>query len=165
MRDFFIGGRGYRHRGLRACGRFAATFLLALLLGLAGLGPLAAGEEKPSGTVTIEQTQIAFIGSGSLGGGKLYFQGRTYDFTIGGLGVGGFGISRMTATGNVYHLKDISQFAGAYAQGRAGVVLGSSDNGGLWLENESGVVMQLKAEREGIALSLGGDAIYIEMNH
>jgi hypothetical protein len=98
-------------------------------------------------------------------GGKLYFQGRTYDFTIGGLGVGGFGISHITATGNVYHLKNVSQFVGAYAQGRMGITLGASDNGGLWLENEAGVVMQLKAEREGIALSMGGDAIYIEMNN
>ena len=47
---------------------------------------------------------------------------------------------------------------------RLGVTLGQSDNGGLWLENENGVIMQLKAQREGIALSLGGDAIYIRMN-
>ena len=157
MRDFFPGYQRW--------GRFATAFILTLLLGLAGPRPLAADEEKPSGTVSIEQTQIAFIGSGSLGGGKLYFQGRTYDFTIGGLGVGGFGISRITATGNVYHLKDVSQFVGAYAQGRMGVTIGASDNGGLWLENEAGVVMQLKAQREGIALSMGGDAIYIEMNN
>jgi len=159
MRDFSTGSRGRRRLG-----RFAVGFFLTLLLGVAGARPLAADEAKPSGTVEIQQTQIAFIGSGSLGGGTLFFEGKTYGFTIGGLGVGGFGISRMTATGNVYNLKDVSQFAGAYAQGRLGVTLGQSDNGGLWLQNEQGVVMQLKAQREGIALSLGGDAIYIRMN-
>jgi hypothetical protein len=71
----------------------------------------------------------------------------------------------MTATGNVYNLKEVSQFAGTYAQGRVGVTVGSSNNGGLWLQNETGVVMQLKAKREGVALSLGGDAIYIDFEH
>jgi hypothetical protein len=159
MRDLFIGGRGHRRWG-----RWAAALLLAFMLAPAGARPLAADETKPSGTVEIQQTQIAFIGSGSLGGGQLFFQGRTYDFTIGGLGVGGFGISRMTATGNVYNLKDVSQFVGGYVQGRMGITLGASDNGGIWLQNEAGVVMQLKAQREGIALSVGGDAIYIRMN-
>ena len=50
--------------------------------------PLSADELKKSGTVEIEQTQIAFIGSGNLGGGKLYFEGKTYNFTVGGLGIG-----------------------------------------------------------------------------
>ena len=151
------------HRRRRGS-RIAAVVLLVLLSVLPG-GRLLAAESKPSATVEIQQTQIAFIGSGNLGGGKLFFKGKTYKFTIGGLGIGGIGITTMTATGNVYNLKEVSQFAGAYAQGRAGITVGSSDNGGLWLQNESGVVMQLKAKREGVALSLGGDAIYIEFEH
>ena len=151
------------HRRRRGS-RIAAVVLLVLLSVLPG-GRLLAAESKPSATVEIQQTQIAFIGSGNLGGGKLFFKGKTYKFTIGGLGIGGIGITTMTATGNVYNLKEVSQFAGAYAQGRAGITVGSSDNGGLWLQNESGVVMQLKAKREGVALSLGGDAIYIDFEH
>jgi hypothetical protein len=34
----------------------------------------------------------------------------------------------------------------------------------VWLENEAGVVIQLKAQCEGLALSLGGDAVYIEFD-
>jgi len=151
------------HRRRRGS-RIAAVVLLVLLSVLPG-GRLLAAESKPSATVEIQQTQIAFIGSGNLGGGKLFFKGKTYKFTIGGLGIGGIGITTMTATGNVYNLKEVSQFAGTYAQGRVGVTVGSSDNGGLWLQNETGVVMQLKAKREGVALSLGGDAIYIDFEH
>jgi hypothetical protein len=95
MRDLFI--RGDRYRRLR---RFAAVLLFALTVAPLGGRPLAADELKKSGTVEIEQTQIAFIGSGNLGGGKLYFGGKTYSFSIGGLGIGGFGISTMTAVGN-----------------------------------------------------------------
>jgi hypothetical protein len=151
--------RGLLAKFDRRWGRLAAV-LLALLV----TSPTLAADEKPSASVEIQQTQIAFIGSGNLGGGKLFFQGKTYPFTIGGLGVGGFGISTMTATGNVYHLTNVSQFAGAYVQGRVGVTVGSSDNGGLWLQNDAGVVMQLKAKREGLALSLGGDAIYVRFD-
>jgi hypothetical protein len=67
-------------------------WLLLSMLGAAISGPaaekVAAEELEKSGTVRIEQVQIAFIGSGNLGGGKLQFAGRTYDFTIGGLSSG-----------------------------------------------------------------------------
>jgi hypothetical protein len=159
MRDFFIGGRGHRHGS-----RFAAVFLLFLMAVSAGGSPLSADELRKSGTVEIEQTQIAFIGSGNLGGGTLYFGGKTYSFTIGGLGIGGFGISQMTAEGTVFNLTDASQFAGAYVQGRYGYAAGTSGSGELWLQNEFGVVMQLKTQREGLALSLGGDAVYIRFD-
>src|SRR5262245_66224843 len=64
---------------------------LAALLGVLVLAsPGGADDLKASGTVRIEQVQIAFIGSGNLGGGTLKFGNKSYDFTIGGLGVGGF---------------------------------------------------------------------------
>jgi hypothetical protein len=157
MRDLFI------RRRPRA-GRVAAIILFALIWASVGGRPLSADELKKSATVDIEQTQIAFIGSGNLGGGKLYFGGKTYSFTVGGLGIGGFGISRMTAEGTVFNLTDASQFAGAYVQGRYGYAAGSSGSGELWLENAAGVVMQLKTQREGLALSLGGDAVYIRFD-
>ena len=96
-------------------------------------GPANAEDMKKSGTVEIEQTQIAFIGSGNLGGGKLYFGDKTYNFTIGGLGIGGIGVSKMTATGTVYNLSKLEQFAGSYVQGRYGYVAGTQGSGELWL--------------------------------
>jgi hypothetical protein len=116
----------------------------------------------PSGTVRIKQVQVAFIGSGNLGGGTLQFRGEAYRFKIGGLGVGGIGISEMTATGEVYNLTDPRYLTGAYVQARYGVAVGRESTGELWLKNDHGVVLKLKAEREGLALSLGGDAVYIK---
>jgi hypothetical protein len=124
----------------------------------------AFADSVPSGTVSIVQTQIAFIGSGNLGGGTLNYGGKSYPFTIGGLGVGGFGISKIEAQGAVYDLKNISDFAGAYVQGRYGAVVGSKSTGELWLTNANGVSLSLKAKRTGLALSLGGDAIYIDFD-
>jgi len=117
-----------------------------------------------AGTLTIEQVQVAWIGSGNMGGGKLEFKGRTYNFSIGGLGVGGFGISKISATGEVYNMTDIAQFPGAYAQGRYGFAAAEASKGELWLKNGNGVVLHLDAKRVGLALSMGADAIYIKMD-
>jgi hypothetical protein len=136
---------------------------------LAGCGAslipsLAAADYVQSGSVTIEQVQIAFIGSGNLGGGTLIFGGRNYDFTVGGLGVGGIGVSKMEAVGTVYNLANVADFPGAYVQARYGLAVGSLSSGELWLQNTRGVALRLKAKRTGLALSLGGDAVYIDLD-
>jgi hypothetical protein len=128
-------------------------------------GPARADESlNKAGTMTIEQYQVAFIGSGNLGGGTLQFNGQSYPFTIGGLGIGGFGISKITATGEVYNLKSLADFPGAYGQARYGIVVANASTGELWLQNVEGVYLHLKADRQGLALSLGADAIYINMD-
>lgn len=120
---------------------------------------------KPvSGYVEMTQFQAAYLGSGNAGNGTLRFQGRTYPFTVGGLGVGGIGISKIEARGEVYGLNRLSDFPGAYVQGRYGFALGNASGGDLYLKNENGVVMRLVAKRQGLMLSLGGDAVVINMN-
>jgi hypothetical protein len=146
--------------------RRAATWygpIVTLLAALSTADPSGAEDLKKSGTIRIEQVQIAFIGSGNLGGGTLQYGGKSYDFTIGGLGIGGFGVSKITATGTIYNLDKLAHFPGAYAQGRYGLAVGEASTGKLWLKNSHGVVMELKADREGLALSLGGDAVYIDL--
>ena len=99
---------------------------------------------------------------GNVGGGTLNFQGKSYRFTVGGLGIGGFGVSKMQATGEVYNLKELRQFAGAYGQARYGVAAGDKSAGEMWLQNPNGVLISLRARRTGLALSLGADAVYID---
>jgi hypothetical protein len=118
---------------------------------------------KPDGTVDMEQVQAAFIGSGGGGSGTLYYHGQAYRFAVGGLGIGGIGASTINAQGEVYGLNRIQDFPGAYAQGRYGIVVGNASTGDLWLKNEKGVVMHLKAKRTGLMLSLGGDAVVVSM--
>jgi hypothetical protein len=147
----------------------AALMTLALLVsclwgGGFGTRPASAGDMVPAGTITISQVQIAFIGSGNLGGGTLTVGGKNYPFTVGGLGIGGYGISKMEAVGTVYNLKNLSDFPGAYAQARYGMVVGSASTGSLWLQNTQGVVLELKAKRQGLAVSLGADAVYINFD-
>jgi hypothetical protein len=147
-------------RSLSMSRRALARFALGGV-GMAVAAPAWAQQYVQSGTVRIEQVQIAFIGSGNLGGGILNYGGNQYDIEVGGLGVGGIGVSRMVATGIVYNLHDVRDFAGAYVQARYGLALGDLSSGELFLQNTKGVALRLKAERTGLALSLGGDAVYI----
>jgi hypothetical protein len=120
--------------------------------------------QPPSGAVVMHQVQAAYIASGSGGGGTLYFQGGDYPFTVGGVGIGGFGASTIEARGDVYNLTNIAQFPGTYAEARYGFALGQTSAGDLWMKNDNGVVIHLKAERTGLMLSLGGSAVAISMN-
>ncbi|MBV8428597.1 MAG: hypothetical protein JOZ88_15255 [Hyphomicrobiales bacterium] len=71
------------------------------------------------GKVLIHQLSVAFIGSAGVGSGTLSFGGRRYRFKLAGLGVGGFGASRLDATGNVYGLRQLADFEGAYLEARS----------------------------------------------
>jgi hypothetical protein len=49
------------------------------------------------------------------------------------------------------------------AQARAGFALGNRSAGQLWLQNANGVILHLQANRQGLMLSLGADAIVISL--
>jgi hypothetical protein len=139
---------------------FLASFFFAAAPALAQEQP----KGPPSASVTIEQVQVAFIGSGALGGGTLKYGGKSYPITVGGLGIGGFGASLLKASGAVYGLARREDFAGAYVQIRAGWALGDQGKGRLWLRNDKGVTMKLKTQRKGLQLSLGADGVLIGFN-
>jgi len=140
---------------------FAALLGIAALAILLGGSPAMAQNDKPSGTLKVEQVQVAFLWSVNLGGGSLQYKGKTYKFTIGGLGIGGIGASSINATGEVFDMTDLSQFEGVYGQARYGFAAGTNSSGELWMQNPKGVRIKLKAERRGLALSLGADGVAI----
>jgi hypothetical protein len=127
------------------------------------IGEASIAGKEPDGTIEMRQVQVAYIGSAGGGSGTLNFRGATYPFRIGGIGIGGLGASSIDAVGEVYNLPDLARFPGAYAQARYGFAIGRTSGGDMWLQNEAGVILHLKAKREGLMLSLGGDAIMISM--
>ena len=118
---------------------------------------------SPSGRVTIHQVNVAFIASAAVGGGTLSYKGRAYPFKVGGLGVGGFGASRIDAGGSVFNLRQLADFDGVYVQLRSGWAVGDEGKGQMWLRNAHGVILRLKAQREGLALSVGADGMLIHL--
>ena len=140
-----------------------AFLLLSGCTGSVKVGPQAIAGLTPDGSVEMQEVQVAYLASGGGGKGTLFYRGSVYPFTIGGLGVGGIGASTISASGEVYKLPSLAQFPGAYVQGRYGFAIGDLSGGDLWLQNEAGVILHLKAKREGLMLSLGGDAIVISL--
>lgn len=156
-----------RIQGNKATVRLALAVVAALLVGgctgNVKIGADAVRDKIPDGYVEMKAVQAAYIGSGSAGEGTFSYHGRQYKFNVGGLGIGGIGVSSIEASGEVYDLRDMSQFPGAYAQARYGIAIGTASTGELWLQNGAGVIMHLKAKRTGLMLSLGGDAVVISM--
>ena len=127
------------------------------------IGEAAVAGQRPDATVEFHEVQAAYIGSGGGGSGTLHFRGRSHPFSVAAAGVGGIGASRLDAEGVVYNLRELSQFAGAYGQARTGFALGQTSMGQIWLQNEAGVIMHLRARRQGLMLSTGADAVVITL--
>ena len=108
-------------------------------------------------------TQV-FLSSSGVGGGTLNFRGRTYPFTLVGSLVGLGAISTLQASGEVYKLRDVSQFPGAWIQGTGSLAIATKGNGELWLENRNGVVMRLSATQAGLTFSEGRYELYIQLS-
>ena len=110
---------------------------------------LGAPDTVCCGPADVPQVQVAYIGNAGGGSGTLYYHGSSYPFTVGGLGVGGIGASTVDAEGEVYKMSNLSQFAGSYAQASYGSVVDTTSSGDLWMQNEAGVIMHLKAKGTG----------------
>jgi LysM repeat protein len=131
---------------------------LALLVGSAAI----AAEKIPSGTIKIDETQLGFIIGGDIGKGTLNYQGVDYSFKTGGIKVGGMGIAKISAVGEVYDLFDISQFPGTYVTGDYGIALGGGV-GGMVLKNQNDVFLRLQSTMQGIDLNVGLEGLDIKL--
>ena len=131
-------------------------FALAMLaVGFLASGNSAlAADEKPTGTVTIDETQLSLIFGGSSGHGVLKFGGKTYKFKTEGVRVGSVGYEKLTLVGEVYRLKKVEDFAGYYSAAQTGAAL-IKGLSGYWLSAENGVMIRFKGKSEGAALNLG----------
>ena len=122
----------------------------------------AAQKATPSAKVTLESTSIAAGVGVSWGDGKLTFKGKDYPFSVEGLSLVDWGISKANATGDVYNLTDVSKFAGTYVAAEAGLTL-AGGLGGMVLRNANGVVLHLRSVSQGARLQLGTSGLIIKM--
>jgi hypothetical protein len=150
--------------------RFIAVRLAAFtLMALAGceIPPSGIPSEasirglRPSGYVTMTQV---FVSASGVGSGTLAFRGRTYPFTLVGSLIGLGAISTLQASGEVYKLRDVSEFSGAWIQGTGSLAITTKANGELLLENRNGVVMRLSAAQAGLTFSEGRYELYIQLS-
>jgi hypothetical protein len=135
---------------------------LCLIAGCASSGDKPEMATAPSGTIHIENWNIQAIATMNVGQGELKFNNRVYKFEIGGVGAGGVGMTKISANGEVHHLKNISDFPGKYFEVKASgtLVVGKE---ALAMENDKGVVIKLVSDSKGLQLTAGPEGITITM--
>ena len=141
----------------------ALTLISALFVASASYAQDADEGPAPDGFVWLSKQGLGLLIGGSFGGGRLQFQGDNHTFRISGVKigvVGGIGATKLS--GEVYNLKNLADFAGTYNESSAGVsvLLGS---GGVWLENDKGVKLYLKAEAVGAGVDLSVGTVEIKL--
>ena len=123
---------------------------------------VAAEKVTPAGKVSLESTSIAAGIGISRGDGKLTFKGKDYPFSVEGLSLVDWGISKVNATGDVYNLTDPAKFAGTYVAAEAGLTL-AGGMGGMVLRNANDVIIHLRSVSQGAQLQLGTSGLIIKM--
>ena len=136
-----------------------ASITILLVGGCASM--TQAPSTPPSATVRIREWSAAYYGSAAAGKGTLYYHG-VHHFTISGLGAGGMGAQKISATGKVYNLNNLSQFSGTYRGISRGLTLIEGQMHAK-LQNGNGVTMYLAAQTEGVASSMGAQAFEVNL--
>jgi Cu/Ag efflux protein CusF len=117
-----------------------------------------------SGTVKIESTSVA-VGIGvEWGHGTLtMYDGTTHKFDVNGLSVLDLGISKISATGEVFNLVEAKDLGGVFIAGEAGAALGGGGSVQA-MKNGNGVVMQLRSTQTGVKLTLAPEGLQISLD-
>ena len=137
--------------------RLLAKMVLGLVMAL-GLPNMAQAE---TGSVRVVFTKGGFIIGVGGGHGVLSFRGHNYPFDVSGMSVGfTIGASTTQLVGRALNLRGPGDIAGTYSVIGAGGAL-AAGAGGVQLQNEKGVILQLHGPKVGVELSaaVGGVTI------
>jgi hypothetical protein len=138
------------------------------LVGAVLVAMFACGVASPSradtGAVRVVFTKGGFIVGVGGGHGVLVFKGRRYPFRVGGMSVGlTIGASTTHLQGHALNLRSPADIQGTYGVIGAGGAL-AAGAGGVQLQNEKGVILQLAGGKVGVELSaaVGGVTVALE---
>jgi hypothetical protein len=141
--------------------RILFSFLVVIACMLAA-NVAVAEETKPTGTVSIESHTVALGFGVNWGHGTLKFKGKEYKFKINGLSVVDLGVSNVSATGEVYHLRHLSDFAGTYNAASAGIDVGGGV-GASYLENQHDIVLKITSKKQGVQFTLAAEGLRVKL--
>ena len=139
---------------------FALMVVLSLFLCLSGMA--AAQDKEPDAYLELSEGSVA-IGIGySWGEGTLTYQGKKYPVEVKGLSVIDVGVTKATAFGKVYGLKQLEDFNGNYTSATAEGTLGGGA-GATKMKNQKGVVIDLFTTTKGLNLKLAPSGISLKL--
>ena len=142
--------------------RILVSFLMVVVACMLAANVAVAEETKPSGTITMESHSVALGFGVSWGHGTLKFKGKEYKFKVTGLSVVDLGVSNVSAVGEVYHLRHLSDFAGTYSAASAGIDVGRGV-GASYLENQHDVVLKIKSKKQGVQFTLAAEGLRVKL--
>jgi hypothetical protein len=135
--------------------RFSSLFraaLIALAVASANAGLLAVAHAD-SGTIRFRVIKGGWFIGASGGSGTLFFHGRRYPISIGGLSAGlVFGASETYFHGSVSHIRSPYDVAGVYGAIGAGGAVGTGAQF-ITLRNEKGAVLTLSGRQVGLQIN------------
>jgi len=138
-------------------------YSLVIMLSLVVLaGPTLAADKTPDATVKIQSGSIAAGIGWNWGSGAIMFQGKENRFKVDGLTVGTVGFVMSDATGEVYNLKNLADFAGTYTAFSAGMTVGGGGSV-MALKNQNGVELYLKSRSQGVNFQTAMDGVKIKL--
>jgi hypothetical protein len=117
----------------------------------------------PPPFVELETTAIAAGVGARFGDGTLLVEGQEHPFKVKGLSLGDVGVSRISASGLVRNLENVSDFEGNYVAVEAGASAGVGVSK-LTMRNEKGVVITLDSNVKGAQLTLGAQGLNVELD-
>jgi hypothetical protein len=112
----------------------------------------------------IRAALIALTVTGASGGsGTLMFQGRSYQFSVGGVSYGfTFGASSTDFVGTVSNIRRPSDVNGVYGAAGAGVAVGAGA-GAIVLTNQNGAVLTLSGRQAGLIVAADLNGLLITL--
>jgi hypothetical protein len=141
--------------------------LIAVLLFISGSAladesPVVADGAAADGMVTLSGGSVA-AGIGFVwGSGDLSFQGTKHAFKVSGVSIVDAGVANISANGEVYHLKNLSDFGGNYTVLTAGITIVGGGSA-TYLRNEHGVVIKLLETSQGFRFNLAAEGVKITL--
>jgi hypothetical protein len=140
--------------------RILQATVLALMLSLT----TTTSSQAETGAVRVVFTKGGFIVGVGGGRGVLMFRGHRYPFRVSGMSFGAtIGASTTDLVGRALNMRSPGDIAGNYGAIGAGGAL-AAGAGGVQLQNEKGVILQLHGVKVGVELSaaVGGVQIVLE---
>jgi lipid-binding SYLF domain-containing protein len=127
----------------------AALIALTAVAGI--VAPSVASAE--SGTIQFSVLKAGWVIGGSGGSGTLFFQGRRYPVSIGGLSAGFvFGASETHFRGTVRNIRSPYDVAGVYGAAGGGAAIGAGAQF-IVLRNEKGAELALSGRQVGLQIN------------
>jgi hypothetical protein len=130
--------------------KFGAMLATAVTLLFGAVAP----SHAQSGTVRLHIVKAGFIVGVGGGNGWLYYHGRSYRLSLGGLGIGSLGVAAVDLVGTASNLRGPADIAGTYGAAGAGATFVGGAQVAT-LQNEKGVVLQVHGAQVGFQVSIG----------